>query len=192
MKKNSYDDFDRVLKLALIGEERAKAQLVRMLDPLIISSIKRYCPIFNEYEDLHQDGKAIVLECIEHFNKKYSFLSYVKSNLKFFYLDTYKYLKDVQSDIRDDIDNDCDVSIFDSIASDVDIESDFLESEKLDLLRDGLDRLTDRQRQVIVLFFYERLGLSEIADYLGISKWTVVNLKRNAINSLREFLSKRS
>ncbi|MDU6032284.1 MAG: sigma-70 family RNA polymerase sigma factor, partial [Peptoniphilus harei] len=42
LKKNSYEDFDRVLRSALVGEERARAKILSMLDPLIRSSIKRY------------------------------------------------------------------------------------------------------------------------------------------------------
>lgn len=185
--KNNYEDFDRVLKLAIIGENRAKAEIVEMLHPLIVSSIKKYCPVYSEFDDLYQDGISIILFCIEQFDNKRSFLKYVKSHLKFHFLDTYKYLKNFEKHI-DDSDED-DMSVFDTISADVDIERDILENEKLDLLKEALDSLTARQEQVVRLYFYERLGLSEIADYLGISKWTVVNLKRNAIDNLREYIA---
>ncbi|MEQ3347554.1 sigma-70 family RNA polymerase sigma factor [Peptoniphilus senegalensis] len=71
----------------------------------------------------------------------------------------------------------------------MDIEGDFLESERLGILKDAIDSLTPRQETVVRLFFYERLGLSEIADFLGISRWTVINLKRNAIEGMRDFIS---
>ncbi|MEQ3347555.1 hypothetical protein [Peptoniphilus senegalensis] len=98
---NNYKDFDRVLNSALVGEERAKVKLLDMLEPLIRSSIKKYCPIFNEFDDLYSDGRAIVLSCIEDFDNKRSFLKYVKLSLKYFYLNTYKYLMDVKSDVYD-------------------------------------------------------------------------------------------
>ncbi|WP_246541283.1 sigma-70 family RNA polymerase sigma factor [Peptoniphilus ovalis] len=185
---NNYEDFDKILKLALIGENRAKAQLVEMLDPLIRSSIKKYCPIFNEFEDLYSDGVAMVLFCIENFDNKRSFLKYVKSYLMYHYLNTYKYLKNFDTHVSDEKGDD-DLSVFDTLASDEDIEMEFLEGEKLEVLKDALDALTPRQKEVVVLYFYERLGLSEIADYLRISKWTVVNLKRNAIENLRKYIA---
>lgn len=187
---NNYKDFDRVLNSALVGEERTKVKLIDMLDPLIRSSIKKYCPIFNEFDDLYSDGRAIVLSCIEDFDNKRSFLKYVKLSLKYFYLNTYKYLMDVNSDIHDSpTDNEESLGIFDSLDAGVDIEGDFLEGERLAILKDAIDSLTPRQETVVRLFFYERLGLSEIADFLGISRWTVINLKRNAIKGMRDFIS---
>ena len=187
---NNYKDFDRVLNSALVGEERSKVKLLDMLDPLIRSSIKKYCPIFNEFDDLYSDGRAIVLSCIEDFDNKRSFLKYVKLSLKYFYLNTYKYLMDVKSDVYDSpSDEEESLGIFDTIDAGVDIEGDFLESERLGILKDAIDSLTPRQETVIRLFFYERLGLSEIADFLGISRWTVINLKRNAIEGMRDFIS---
>lgn len=187
---NNYKDFDRVLNSALVGEERSKVKLLDMLDPLIRSSIKKYCPIFNEFDDLYSDGRAIVLSCIEDFDNKRSFLKYVKLSLKYFYLNTYKYLMDVNSDIHDSpTDDEESLGIFDSLDAGVDIEGDFLEGERLAMLKDAIDSLTPRQETVVRLFFYERLGLSEIADFLGISRWTVINLKRNAIKGMRDFIS---
>lgn len=187
---NSYEDFDRVLRSALVGEERAKAKILSMLDPLIRSSIKSYCPVYSEFDDLYSDGRVMVLVCLEDFDRKRSFLAYVKSSLKYFYLNTYKYLTNVEKDIRDEDPDDEGQSILDSLDAGVDIESDFLESERLGILKEALDSLTPRQETVVRLFFYERLGLSEIADFLGISKRTVVNLKVNAISNLRKFILK--
>jgi RNA polymerase sigma factor (sigma-70 family) len=90
----------------------------------------------------------------------------------------------VEEDIHEDEEN----KIFETIASCDNIEEDFLDKEEEGVLKEAIDRLTDRQRQVIVLYYYERLGLSEIATYLGISKWTVVNLKRNAVENLKKQL----
>ena len=66
---NDYKDFNRVLRSALVGEERSKVKLLDMLDPLIRSSINKYCNIPSEYEDLYSDGRAMVLSCIEDFDK---------------------------------------------------------------------------------------------------------------------------
>lgn len=187
---NNYKDFDRVLRSALVGEERAKVKLLDMLDPLIRSSINKYCPIYSEYEDLYADGRAMVLSCIEDFDKKRSFLKYVKDFLRYVYLEDYKYLTKFEDDVHEDKSTEEEsLGIFETIDAGVDIEGDFLESERLGILKDAINSLTPRQETVVRLFFYERLGLSEIADFLGISKRTVINLKVNAINNMRDFIS---
>lgn len=185
MSKNSYEKFDCFLSLAVIGDGRGKLAVVEMLEPLIISSIKRYCPIMREYEDLHSDGVEIVLHLIDTWDGKRSFLAYAKAYLKYHYLKTFKYLLDIEEDIHE---NDEEDSLFDTFVSCDNIEEDFLIKEQKGLLQKAIDKLSDRQRQVIILYYYERLGLSEIGTYLGISKWTVVNLKRNAIKNLKKHL----
>lgn len=187
---NDYKDFNRVLRSALVGEERSKVKVLDMLEPLIRSSIKSYCPVFSEFEDLYSDGRAVVLSCIEDFDNKRSFLKYVKLSLKYYYLDTYKYLLNVNGDVHEAAcDEEDNLDIFDSIDAGVDIEGDFLERERLGILKKAMDSLTPRQETVIRLFFYERFSLFDIANFLGISKWTVVNLKRNAIKNMRDYIS---
>lgn len=193
MKNNSYEDFNRVLNSALVGEERSKVKLVNMLDPLIKSSIKKYCPIKREYEDLYSDGRAMVLFSIETFNHKSNFLHFVKLNLKYFYLDTYKYLLNVENDIREsEVKNDNseegEITVFDTLDSGIDIEGDYIYREREGILRDAMNYLSPRQSLVVRLFYYERMSLSEIADFLGISVRTVVNLKSKAIENMKKFV----
>jgi RNA polymerase sigma factor (sigma-70 family) len=183
-KNNTYEEFNKYLNLAIIGDGMGKLKVIEMLNPLIIASIKRYCPIMREFDDLYSDGVEIVLRLIETYDGKRSFLKYAKSYLKYHYLKTFTYLLEVEEDIHEDEEN----KIFETIASCDNIEEDFLDKEEEGVLKEAIDRLTDRQRQVIVLYYYERLGLSEIATYLGISKWTVVNLKRNAVENLKKQL----
>lgn len=193
MKNNSYEDFNRVLNSALVGEERSKVKLVNMLDPLIKSSIKKYCPIKREYEDLYSDGRAMILFSIETFNHKSNFLHFVKLNLKYFYLDTYKYLLNVENDIREsEVKNDNseegEITVFDTLDSGIDIEGDYIYREREGILRDAMNYLSPRQSLVVRLFYYERMSLSEIADFLGISVRTVVNLKSKAIENMKKFV----
>lgn len=183
-KHNTYEEFNRYLNLAIIGDGQGKLKVIEMLNPLIISPIKRYCPIMREFDDLYSDGVEVILRLIETYDGKRSFLKYIKVNLKYHYLKTFTYLLQLEEDIHEDEENE----IFETIASCDDIEEDFLDKEVRGILKEAINNLTERQRQVIVLYYYERLGLSEIATYLGISKWTVVNLKRNAIENLKKQL----
>ena len=171
-----------------MGEERARAKILHMLDPLIRSSIRKYCPVYSEFEDLYSDGRVMVLVCLDDFDGKRSFLKYVKEFLRYTYLNNYKYLTNVERDIHDDDSDEEGQSILDSLDAGVDIEGDFLESEESDLVRAAMKSLTPRQETVVRLFYFERLGLSEIADFLGISKWTVVNLKRTGLENMRKFI----
>lgn len=164
------------------NNDEIKQELLETLNPLIISSISRYCPVRREFEDLLQDGRVIVLECIETYCKdRGHFLNYVKNYLKYFYLDTMKYLVKHESKI-------------DLFEPNFDIEDghiteeDFLEREIEVELYKAIRKLTERQREVLVLYYFKGKSHSEIADKLGIKVRTVINTKMNAIAAIRKEL----
>ena len=50
--------------------------------------------------------------------------------------------------------------------------------------------LTDRQREIATLFFYENNGLSEIADFYGLSRQSVYDILKRVKSTLSEYESK--
>lgn len=189
MSKITFEEFDENLERAVIGDEYAKGRLLEFLKPLVISSIKRYCPIYDEFEDLYSDGILVILECLETFDGKRSFLKYVKSYLKYYYFETFRYLKNLDCCDSHIMTEDGEEELINLVADDFIIEENFLEKEELELLVDSIGLLTDRQREILNLYYFQNLSLTEISEYLRISRWTVVNLKRNAITNLRRVLS---
>lgn len=185
MKEFEY--FDQVLAAALQGEEDAKAELTELLHPMLVAQIRKYCPIYEEYADLYQDGIVIILECLESYNPKYSFLKYVQSYLKYYYLDTYRYLVRKESEMTSAPAGE---DLMDLLQSDMDLEGEVVRKEEAEVLEQALNFLTPRQSLIVRLYYFEHLGLSEIASFLHISYWTVVNTKRKAMKNLYLMLTK--
>ncbi len=50
--------------------------------------------------------------------------------------------------------------------------------------------LTDRQKEIATLFFYENNGLSEIADFYGLSRQSVYDILKRVKSTLSEYESK--
>ena len=61
--------------------------------------------------------------------------------------------------------------------------------EQLEKLRQGLNRLTKRQKEAVYLKFYSQLSYDEIACTMGLNKRTVYNLISQAIEAMRRDLS---
>lgn len=59
---------DEMIRGALKGDKERTVDLLESLEPLIISSIRKYYYRPNEFEDLMQDGRVKVLECLEDFD----------------------------------------------------------------------------------------------------------------------------
>jgi RNA polymerase sigma factor (sigma-70 family) len=61
--------------------------------------------------------------------------------------------------------------------------------EKRQQLQKGLKTLSNRQREAIVLKFYEELNYEEIAAIMGINSQSVYNLIHQSINILKKYLA---
>ena len=65
----------------------------------------------------------------------------------------------------------------------------FADFEKNDMLRRALNKLDERQREVIRLRFFEGKGQREVAQDIGVSQMTVSRVERQALALLREALT---
>lgn len=181
-----YEVINDLYERARSGDEDAKVVLVSKLNPLVKSSIKKYCPLWDYYEDLYQDGVLIILECLNiHEKEKGTYLNFVKNYLRFYYLNTFKYLlKDEKGKVYfENSDEESDLISF--LEDDFNLEESILNLELSLEIRLALNRLTKRQRQVVILFYYYEFSLEKIGNILGISKWTVINTKRRAMEILK-------
>jgi RNA polymerase sigma factor for flagellar operon FliA len=64
-------------------------------------------------------------------------------------------------------------------------EQNLMESELRQQLAASLDRLNERERTVISLYYYEKLKLKEIAEVLGVSESRVCQIHSTAIVKMR-------
>lgn len=183
--RNSYQSFNKNLSLARLGNGSAKVDLINMLEPLIISSIKKYCPLPKEYEDLHSDCVLVILWCLENFDGKRSFLKYVKSYLKYYLLDTFKYLKNEPQ--RDSVNN-LGEDLLNYIEDDFNLEESLIKKTDKQILNEAINSLAKRQREIIILYYYKDMSLKNISQKLKISKWTVVAAKKQALDKLKKKL----
>ena len=180
--------FGKLVLRAKAGDVEAKEEIITRLQPLVLSSIKRYYYKSHEFEDLVQDGNIKILECIEDFepNRGVYFLGYVKTMLKFMYLDKHK--KKYHTSLNEKV-GDGETEIIDLLVSeDRDILESILMDEKVKELNQALAILTTRQKEIIILFYIERMSMGDIASKLGISYRTVVNTKTTALKKLNQGL----
>lgn len=182
--ENRYEEFD-VLVLNARYDEYKRVELVNRLSPLIKSSIKKFCPLYMYFEDLYSDGVLIVLECLEFFDSsKGNFLAMVKSYLKYHYIETLKYLKSLSAEVA--YGGGDEKELIDLIPSNENIEGDLICIDERIRLKKTLEILAKRQKQVVEMYYFKNMSHEDIAKELNISKWTVINSKRRALEKLRE------
>jgi RNA polymerase sigma-B factor len=67
------------------------------------------------------------------------------------------------------------------------IDSGFEETENRQVVTELLERLPDREREIVRLRFYERMSQSEIADVMGVSQMHVSRLLHRSFEQMREW-----
>lgn len=169
------------------NNEEAILELIKRLRPLVISSINKYYSI-GEYEDLIQEGNILIMESIEKFDTEYGvhFLGYIKSKLKYYYLNKNKVEKEFSLNELDDNG----VEFIERIVSDINIEDMILKEIENRYLLSSLNKITEREKEIVLKFYFEELSLREIAEELNIKYQTVANLKTNAIKKLKFIVKK--
>ena len=66
--------------------------------------------------------------------------------------------------------------------------NDVLESERIELIARALDRLSEKERLVITLYFYEELNLKEIGEIIGVTESRASQIRSRALLRLRPYL----
>ena len=188
------EDINEVIDESLGGDVDNTCRLLERLRPIIISSIKKYYYKNREdFSDLVQDGYLKIIECLEEYesSKGVHFLGYVKSKLKFLYLEKNRLYKDnISLNINVSKDNDSTelLELIEDVG--INIEKDFENKELVVLLNKAFNSLSYRERQVVFMNYVKRMNMYSIADKLGIAYRTVVNIKVKALNKLKVTLFK--
>lgn len=183
-----YKELEDLVVKAKSGDKKSKEIIIEKLSPLIIKSIRRNYNNLNEFEDLVQEGRVQVLQCIEDYdlNRETYFAGYVQAMLRYLYLNKHKVKKFASLNTK--IGDQEDGELIDLIADDVDIEDLIIQEEIRDELYKALDKLTLRQKEVVYYFYFRRMAIKDIGQLLKISYRTVVNTKTQALDKIRKHL----
>lgn len=179
--------FQDLVKRAKEGEEEAISVILEKLYPLIISSIRRNYNREAEYDDLIQMGYLKILESIYEYDLSSSvyFLGFVKMNLRFMYLDCHK--RRIHTSLNEPCkDQEDGFELLDLILDPEDTLEEVLSKMESEYITNRLKNLPNRQKQVILMYYYYEMGIKEISDSLNISYRTVVNTKTRALLNLRK------
>ena len=68
-------------------------------------------------------------------------------------------------------------------------EYSFLQGEELELLAKAVDKLKEKEKMVISLYYVEELNMGQIAQVLNVSEPRISQIHSAAIRKLREYMS---
>jgi RNA polymerase sporulation-specific sigma factor len=178
-------DIQQLYKQAYLKDTESEVLILERLKPLIISSIRKYNNDWSEYDDLIQEGRELILICIRDYNPTINvpFLGYIKSRLKYFYLNKSKIKKNLS--LNDSFGEDGE-EYLELLESGENILEDVLEKERYINLREWIETLPKREKEVLLDFFFMDLTITQISKKYNVTYRTVLNQKSNALKKLRE------
>ena len=65
-----------------------------------------------------------------------------------------------------------------------------LDAERIEIIARALDRLPEKERLVITLYFYEELNLKEIGEIIGVTESRASQIRSRALLRLRSYLKR--
>lgn len=68
--------------------------------------------------------------------------------------------------------------------------NNLLDNEKIELIARALDRLPEKERLVVSLYFYEELNLKEIGEIIGVTESRASQIRSRALIRLRSYLKR--
>lgn len=180
--------FDKLLERSKNGDKKALEEIIERLQPLLVSSIRRYYNKADQYDDLMQEGNMKIIESVNDFdrNRGVYFLGYIKLNIKYLYLDKHKQKFHQSLNQKSE---DGQTEMMDLLVDDeVDFLGGMIEGEERIEIKRALSLLTPRQRLVLALFYGGDMSIGEIADDLGVAYRTIINTKIKALEKMRKAL----
>lgn len=68
--------------------------------------------------------------------------------------------------------------------------NDVLDGERVEIIARALDRLPEKERLVITLYFYEELNLKEIGEIIGVTESRASQIRSRALIRLKSYLKR--
>lgn len=173
------------------GKMYDKEQIVKDFSPLIKASIKKYFANHTSYEDAYQDGVVKILELLESYvgGGKVSLECYLKYQLKFFYMQKFaKRKRETEKTITKiyQTKDDETIEVLDLIVDEsANTENEITENEMSEKVKEIVNTLPPKQKQVIEYKFYENLKNKEIAEKMKIKEDTVKEYYKIAKKKLK-------
>jgi|DewCreStandDraft_4_1066084.scaffolds.fasta_scaffold09683_7 RNA polymerase sigma-70 factor (ECF subfamily) len=174
------------------GSLIAMEELIKKYQKRVYNMIYGMCMNYDTAWDVSQDAFVKVIKNIKNFRQESSFWTYlyrIVMNAFYDYVRREKAKKRETinfSDMNDD-DNKRSYEVKDMINIEEDFDRKMLEEK----VRQGLNDLTDTQRQIYVLKNLEGLKIREIAGLIGISEGTVKSHLNRAMEKLTNMLKGR-
>ncbi|MDI6600170.1 MAG: sigma-70 family RNA polymerase sigma factor [Thermoanaerobacteraceae bacterium] len=181
-------ELNDLVRMAKSGDQESAVEILRRFAPLKIKLIKNYFGYGTDWDDYLSEGDRIIMESIRDYDlgRNVPFESYLKIKLRYLYQNIRARKKELiylDQEIGDGI------TMTDILESDdPPIDEPIIGIAERDEVREALNSLTEKQKTIIELHFYQEKSIRQCSEIMGISYQSAVELKGRAIKSLTDII----
>ena len=172
LKTLKNDEMVRLMKLAKSGDEEARQALIEGNLRLVLSVIQRFVGRGENPDDLFQVGCIGLLKAIANFDETKEVsraMDAIAAPISLY--------DPVYSDGGDPL------TVMDQVRDTKNTDERWIERIAL---RDAFQTLSEREKQILILRFYDGKTQMEVAGQVGISQAQVSRLEKSAIGTIRK------
>lgn len=182
---------ERIVKLAASGNERAFEQLVSIYESAVYNMAMYTVKNRDDALDVSQEVFVKLWQSLPTFRGECSIKSYIMKLTKNASLDLMRKKSRRQSvslTVENDKGEEAQLDLPDT-SDEANPEQAYLREERIRKVREGLLRLDDEQRQIIIMRDMNGMSYAEIADALGLNEGTVKSRLNRARSALKKILT---
>lgn len=158
--------------------------VIKKYEPLIKKTIRIYIKDKNFYDDAYQEACVAIIQVLSRFKKeKGDFNAYIKCAV-IYAIRGFSYKLKENISLDEELEDGG--SLYDLVADEIDIEGEYIENEDFKMLQKALDKLSEKQREVIEDYYFKGKSLAEIAKEKRCHYNSIVRLKERAIEKMRQ------
>ena len=182
---------ERIVKLAASGNDRAFEQLVSIYESVVYNMAMYMVKNRDDALDVSQEVFVKLWQSLPTFRGDCSIKSYIMKLTKNASLDFMRKQSRRQSTsltVENDKGEETQLDVPDT-SDEANPEQAYLRAERIRMVREGLGRLDDEQRQIIIMRDMNGMSYAEIADALGLNEGTVKSRLNRARSALKKILT---
>lgn len=168
-------------------------EIVKNFTPFVIKTARGIYVKGFEVDDLIQIGRMSIMKAVSmvDISKNKGFVSYVTNAVtKNFYYLIRGNVKEASCCSINNVNSEG-IEIIESLVSEENLEEEFIEDEEKASLNRYIEKLPDKEKEVIYWFYFENRALGEYAKEKGIAYRTVLDRKKRALEKLKIMLKER-
>ena len=174
------------------NDDEKKVLILKKFEPLLKKCFSMYVKDREYFDDAMQEGRMTILKCINNFkiDGNVPFEAYVKRAVINSMRDFVRRIKFEYMSLEFEMTEDGSL-MHEVIPDDICLEDDVVKKEDYKGIYDAIEKLSPKQREVIIDFYFRRKSMVEISNNKRCHYMAVARLKDRAVERIREEMLKK-